>query len=282
MTVTTGTPPSPARPAGPARSVAAAPGGDVTVEIDVLSNAGGRSSGYLVRHGATSVLVDCGPGTSVTLVERGHIEALDAVVVTHEHADHASDVIGLAYARQFPERMHPIPLLAPASTLHALRHLDGLFAVPTSCDVGRTITSSFEMEALRMDGTPSALAGLSLAAHAVSHAVPSAALRFVAGDASVTFSSDTGACDALVEAARDADLFVCESTFLAGPPEQLDDHGHLTAALAAEMAGRAGARRVVLTHFSRADHVPVALATVRRALGEVAVDAAAPGGTLVL
>jgi ribonuclease Z len=70
---------------------------------------------------------------------------------------------------------------------------------------------------------------------------------------SVAFVMDTRWCDAAVELATGADLLVCEATFLssAGEDELAHVSGHLTAAQAARLAAVAGARHLVLTHFSQ-------------------------------
>lgn len=251
------------------------------MQIEVLSSAGGRSSGYLLRHDDAAVLIDCGPGTAVSLGRGGWLGRLDAVVITHQHADHAADVIGLAYARRFPDPLPRIPLLAPAPTLGVLRRLDDLFAVPSLPQMARTIAASFESSPLKMDGIPAAIAGLlRLASYPVAHAVPSAALRFSAGQESVTFSSDTGACGALIEAASHADLFLCEATYLDASPAELDHHGHLTPELAAAAASDAGARQLVLTHLARACDAAAAVAAASRHFDAAPITVATPGTTI--
>jgi ribonuclease Z len=65
------------------------------------------------------------------------------------------------------------------------------------------------------------------------------------------FVMDTRLCDAAFALADGADLVVCESTFLARDADLAADYGHLTAAQAARVAAEAGARRLVLTHFSQ-------------------------------
>jgi phosphoribosyl 1,2-cyclic phosphodiesterase len=80
--------------------------------VDVLSSAGGRSSAYLLRHQGTAVLVDCGPGTAVSLARSGWLDHLDAIVITHEHADHAADIIR-------PRLCPPVP--RPPATHSAAR-----------------------------------------------------------------------------------------------------------------------------------------------------------------
>jgi ribonuclease BN (tRNA processing enzyme) len=147
--------------------------------------------------------------------------------------------------------------------------------------MAKTIESSFELEALSLDGTPVTITGqLRLAAYPARHAVPSAALRFSAGPHTVTFSSDTGTCDALVDAASQADLFLCEATYLEASPEELDLHGHLTPELAASIAKRAGVKRLALTHLSRASDANAAITAARRQAGPVPVTAVAPGTTV--
>lgn len=64
------------------------------------------------------------------------------------------------------------------------------------------------------------------------------------------FVMDTRACAAAVDLARGADLLVTESTYLESEAALAAEHAHLTAADAARIAARAGARRLVLTHFS--------------------------------
>src|SRR5690606_13496291 len=66
----------------------------------------------------------------------------------------------------------------------------------------------------------------------------------------VAFVFDTRWCDGALELARDADLLVCESTFLDADAGRAREYGHLTARQAGQLAATAGARRLVLTHFS--------------------------------
>jgi ribonuclease BN (tRNA processing enzyme) len=81
----------------------------------------------------------------------------------------------------------------------------------------------------------------------VVHPVPSYALRVSADGATLAYSGDTAACDGLVRAATDADLFLAESSFVDGEDNPVGVH--LTGREAAELAARAGVRRLVLTHI---------------------------------
>jgi ribonuclease BN (tRNA processing enzyme) len=86
----------------------------------------------------------------------------------------------------------------------------------------------------------------SIEAFEVKHPVPAYALRITADGRTLAYSGDTGPCDALVEMARNSDLFLCEASFVEGednPPDL-----HLTGAEAGRAATEAGARSMLLTH----------------------------------
>jgi ribonuclease Z len=67
---------------------------------------------------------------------------------------------------------------------------------------------------------------------------------------SFAFVMDTRWCDAAIELAAGVDLLVCEATFLSTDHHLAAPYGHLTARQAGRLAAEAGARRLVLTHFS--------------------------------
>ena len=67
---------------------------------------------------------------------------------------------------------------------------------------------------------------------------------------SFAFVMDTAWCDGALELAAGVDLLVCETTFLSSEQHLATKYGHLTAREAGRIAARAGARRLVLTHFS--------------------------------
>ncbi|MBQ7455086.1 MAG: ribonuclease Z [Clostridia bacterium] len=81
------------------------------------------------------------------------------------------------------------------------------------------------------------------------------------------FSGDTAACEPLIEAAREADLLICEGTF--GGEEHADAaarHGHMTFSQAAGVAARAGTKRLWLTHFSQTIDDPEAILPLAQAI----------------
>ena len=67
-------------------------------------NPGEACAGYLVEGGGARLLVDIGPGVVAQLVRRHHPDELDAVVISHMHADHMLDLVTLRYVYPWRER----------------------------------------------------------------------------------------------------------------------------------------------------------------------------------
>ncbi|GAB3009821.1 MBL fold metallo-hydrolase [Amycolatopsis acidiphila] len=233
-------------------------------QLSVLFSTAGRSSGYLLHAPSGLVLIDCGPGVVSALDRAGQLPDIRAVVITHAHADHSLDVTAFAYAAQYPTPQYSRPtLLAPAHTLDLFDELDRLYRVPSIESLTSPIAHAFEAKALPMDGTTgiALLPGVPVFSYPARHAVPSAALRFQLPDAAVAFSSDTGPTDAVVAAATDSTVFVCEATYPDKPPAR-DEQGHLSAGQAGRLAERAGAETLLLAHMTNPAN---SLATIEQA-----------------
>ncbi|MDQ4501042.1 MBL fold metallo-hydrolase [Sinomonas sp. ASV322] len=229
------------------------------LELEILGGsataptAHGAASSYLV-HGRTGlILVDAGPGSLLAYCQAGHdLAELRAIVVTHLHADHSLDLMAWAYRWTFPQVRPRIPVYVPREEIDRLRRFDELFGIESLPTMNSPILQSWEIRGLARDGVTSLEAdGLQFRSYAAHHSVPSAALRFESPDGGVVaFSSDTGYCRPVLEAAADADIFVCEATYLEADDDALVGHGHLTARMAGELASEASVRRLVLTHLS--------------------------------
>src|SRR3954447_21431900 len=74
------------------------------------ADADGACSGYLVEDGDTRVLLDCGNGVFGKLRKFIDYCAVDAVVLSHLHADHFLDIVPFAYALLYAPRQHPVPV----------------------------------------------------------------------------------------------------------------------------------------------------------------------------
>jgi ribonuclease BN (tRNA processing enzyme) len=186
--------------------------------------------------------MDCGNGVFGKLRSHGEYERIDAVLLSHLHADHMLDLVPFAYALTYgpqlrSERPH---LHAPPGAQAALRRLCGAWGSET------LIENAFDLREYDPDAELELL-GLRVRFRLVPHYVPSYASSLDDGRARLVFSADCGPNEALVELARDAQLLLIEAT-LASP--DLEDRAHLTAAEAGEIGRRAGVARLVLTHFS--------------------------------
>jgi ribonuclease BN (tRNA processing enzyme) len=206
-------------------------------------DAGGACSGYLVEDGDSAMMLDCGSGVFAKLRERRDYAALDAVVLSHLHADHILDLVPYASALTYGprERPTPITLHAPPGAREAFRRICG----GAGMDPGH-IERTF---ALREYEPALAVGTLRVRFCPVPHFVPTWAVEVVGEDGGrLTYSADTGPSGDLIDFARGTDLLLLEATI--PEPERQKARGHLTPAEAGGHGRDAGARRVVLTHVS--------------------------------
>lgn len=243
----------------------------------------------LLRWGAEGVLFDPGEGAQRQLAFAGvAASAITRICITHFHGDHCLGLPGVLQRLRADEVRHPVDVYFPAAglpyferlttaTVHA--PLPGLRAHP--CEEGTVGTAAgFTLEARALehrtetlgwrlvepDGRrmlPDRLAAAGVEGPDVGRLQRDGVLD-VAGrrvtleqvsehrpGQKVAFVMDTRLCDAAFALAEDADLLVCEATFLDRDADLADRYAHLTAGQAGRVAAEAGARRLVLTHFSR-------------------------------
>ena len=184
------------------------------------------------------VLLDLGNGSLGALHRFADPLAVDAVLLSHLHADHCLDLAGYYVLRKYhPLGPQPrIPVWGPAGTADRMARA---YDLPTDPGMHhefdfREWHGSERIGPFRVEPVP------------VNHPVPAYGLRVTADGATIAYSGDTGPCASLDDLARDADLFLVEASFRSGddnPPDL-----HLTGTDGGQVAARAGARRLVLTH----------------------------------
>jgi ribonuclease BN (tRNA processing enzyme) len=207
-------------------------------------DADGACSGYLVQDEGTTALVDCGSGVFAKLRTACNYAGVDAVAISHMHADHFIDLVPFGCALRYGPRDagRPRLLLPPDGTgaLHMLATagghedlMDRAFAI-SEYDPAEPVT----VNTLTFTFVP------------VPHFIPCNAVQVASseGGGRFTFGADhrlTGALDAV---AQDTELLILEATLPEPDPES--SQGHMTAADAGKVATACNAQRLVLTHIS--------------------------------
>jgi ribonuclease BN (tRNA processing enzyme) len=198
------------------------------------------ASCYLVEAAGFRLLLDLGNGALGALQRYAGLYDVDAICLSHLHSDHCLDLCSYAVARyHHPAGPRPaIPVYAPAGAAGRM----------TACYGGQgsaAMTESFDFSELT-PGTVG-IGPLRVTVDHMNHPVETFGFRLEHAGRVLAYSADTGESAALVELARDADLLLCEASFVDGPDLPADLH--LTARQAGQHATRAGAGQLVLTHL---------------------------------
>jgi ribonuclease BN (tRNA processing enzyme) len=201
------------------------------------------ASCYLLEADGFRLVVDMGNGSLGALQRHAPLFGVDAVLLSHLHADHCVDLYSYAIARNYSPAgpQPPIPVYGPAGTCDRIGLLHG-----PGGDGG--LMQRFTFETLAAGVMEIGPFGVTLA-H-MNHPVETFGFRFSAascGGRSLVYTGDTGETEAVTELARGADVFLSEAAYLDGP--DLPPNLHLTARQAAGYAARAGVGRLVLTHL---------------------------------
>jgi ribonuclease BN (tRNA processing enzyme) len=217
------------------------------------------ASGILVETASIGVLIDCGPGVIRELMPIRDPRGLDAIFVGHLHADHYIDLIALRYLLPWADFTgRRIPVLLPPGGRQRMWEL-------ASAISERVGFFDHVFGVVEYDPAKAVMIGdLTIEFLPGRHYIPSwgFSIRDRAGRR-VVISGDTGPNEALVDAARGADLFVVESTLLAAAEDDLI-RGHLTVDEALDMGARAGAACTVLVHHRPENREAIATACLTR------------------
>ncbi|WP_222193129.1 MBL fold metallo-hydrolase [Modestobacter italicus] len=196
------------------------------------------ASCYLVEHDEFVLALDLGNGSFGALQNVVRPGDVDAVYLSHLHADHCLDaapfVVWHRYSGQSDGRT--VPLYAPVGADRRLATaydpdggpIDDVFDV-TAIGPGSWTLGPFEVTTAR-----------------TAHPVECYAVRLTAGGRSLVYTGDTGPSDAVVELARGADVLLAEAAYPEAP--DLPPGLHLTGRQAGEHAAAAGVGRLIVTH----------------------------------
>lgn len=200
-------------------------------------------SGYLVQHNDTNVLIDCGSGVVSALQRQIPLESLSAIVITHFHPDHFIDLVPLRYGLRYGpgESIRPSVYVQPGGIAYLSQVGQGLRNTSLYFDVAYNIHEYDPAEEL-------VIGDLTLSFCRTTHDIPTFAVAVTDGAGRLVYTADTQESEALVEFSRNADVLLSESTY-PSTLENLPSGNHLTSRQAGELASRAEACHLVLTHF---------------------------------
>ena len=198
--------------------------------------ANSATSSFLIEHDGFHCLIDCGSGVLSSLQNYLPLEKLDAVVISHYHADHIADVGSLQFSRiinfYLGNQATPLPIyghMEDQENFEKLSYQDQTMGIGITEDRVVQI-GPFDVSFCR-----------------TIHPVYCLAMKFTVGDRSIALTADTEWRDELVDFARGTDLLISEANLY---EEHLGKApGHLAGSEAGKLAKLAGAKQLVLTHL---------------------------------
>lgn len=220
--------------------------------LTILGNQGpfagprGACSGYLLQACNVHVLMDIGPGVLAQYQVHADLGGLDALLVSHYHPDHFSDLMTLRYALRSAAgeglRARPLRLILPEQGAEAFRETyitpayEDLFEFAPVGHGSVVIVGDVELKFRQMD-----------------HAISAFSCEFrwpgIVGRSPLGYTSDTGPCRSLQELAHQCDTLLAECAV------RQDDKrgkaaGHLCPRTIGHTAMESRVRRLILTHFA--------------------------------
>ena len=223
---------------------------------DALGSGGRFNTCFHVTGASVNFLIDCGASSLPALKRLGIArEAIDLILITHFHGDHFGGLPFLLLDAQFTRRSRPLVIAGPQGIETKLANLmEALF------EHSSKTKQRFDLSVVALEPEQSRTFGeVKVTPYPVVHGEsggPFLAYRIEAEGRVITYSADTEWTDALIPAARGADLFIAEAYYY----DKIVKN-HLSLKTLEAHLPEINARRLVLTHMSddmlgRLDELP--------------------------
>lgn len=203
---------------------------------------GAAASGYLLEADGFTLALEFGNGVLSRFQEERPLFSMDALVLSHLHPDHCVDVSSLYVARKY----HPeppgsaLPVYAPAE---AHSRFIAAYAPNEAERSSLDFSDVFSFHAL---GSPVQIGPFTVDSAVVAHPCEAYGFRISCGGVTLAYTGDSGPCPALDSLASGADVLLSEASWTHSPDRQAGLH--LSGREAGELAARAGAGRLLITH----------------------------------
>lgn len=215
------------------------------MKVHVLGSSGtypvpGRpAAGFLIEHGGTRVWCDTGPGTFVAMPMDPDL--VDAIVISHQHPDHCSDLFTAFHAWTYrPDPRRQVPVFAPQAVWDRISaFLDK--------GQGSALEETFSFNPAR-PGDRVSIGSIDVAFASMDHSVPTVGSRWEADNRTLFYTGDTGPGGDWQDLARGVDVLLAEASYQDATRDP-DYPQHMSATEAGEIGRRLGVGRLVLTHI---------------------------------
>jgi len=202
-----------------------------------------NAPGYYLEAGETRLLVDCGSGTLLQLERAGKsYKDIDAVFITHLHPDHFSDLMPLIQALLATpgfKRKKDLIITGP-------KGLRQYYDLAIASIIGKPEAFSVVVQEIE---DSLVLEPFVITAMSTVHSDGSVAYRFEEGGRALVYTGDAAYDEGLIDISRGADLMVIDASY----PEAMKVKNHLTIRECGLVAGRAGVKRLLLSHLYPVD-----------------------------
>ncbi len=201
--------------------------------------------GYLLETAIGGILLDCGNGITKVLNLEKDIDKINYIIISHAHKDHYGDLLSVSESlplyQKFGYLTHQIHLLLPKANKKGEKILlDDEYLR----EIGKRkefITTEYNEE------KNFKIKNIEISFYMTRHPLNTYAIKVKEGNDVFVYSADTGYDENMVEFIKEANIFLCESSFLKG--QNREENAHLFAHEAGKLAKKGKVDKLILTHF---------------------------------